>query len=92
MGEFGHERLAKLCAALTTILGDKEHQVAQDLDVRALDHLPPPLLRYDETSAHEDREMTREGALGEARGFDELACREPVGFAAHETAKRIKPR
>jgi hypothetical protein len=58
MGEFGHERLAKLCAALTTILGEEQHQVAQDLDVRALDHLPPPLFRQDETSADEDREVT----------------------------------
>ena len=57
MGEFGHERLAKLCAALAAVLGEKQHQVAQDLDVRALDHLPSPLFRQDEASADEDREM-----------------------------------
>jgi len=58
MGKFGHERLAKLCATVTAILGKKQHQVAQGLDIRPLDHLPPPLLGYDEASADEDREVT----------------------------------
>ena len=92
MGKFGDKRLAKLCATFTAILGEKQHQVAQDFDVCPLDHLSPPLLRYDEISADEDREVTRKSALREARGFHELAGSAPVGLAAHQTTERIKPR
>jgi hypothetical protein len=90
MGKFGDERFAKLRATPTAVLSEKQHQLAQCADARALDHLPSPLLGYDETSSDEYGEVTGKGALAEARRVDQLPGGKPTGLAADETAKRVE--
>jgi hypothetical protein len=66
MGEFGHERLAKLRATAAAVLGQIEHQLTHRVEVRALDHLPSTFLRDNESHADEDREVAGKGALAKA--------------------------
>lgn len=64
-GKLSDKRFAQLRASAAAVLRQEQHQIAQGLDVRALDHLPTPLFRNDKVGGDEGGEVAGKRALTE---------------------------
>ena len=65
-GKLSGERFAEVRASAAAVFRQEQHQIAQGLDIRALDHLPPALFRNDEAGGNEYREVAGKRALTES--------------------------
>lgn len=89
-GKLCGERFAKVRTSAAAVLRQEQHQIAQGLDVRALDHLSPPLFRNDKVGGDEDGEVAGKRALTEPRCVYELPGGKALWFVTHQTPEGVE--
>jgi hypothetical protein len=90
--KLSEQRLAQFGSSLAAVLGEKEHQLAERVDIGSLDLLPALFLGFYEACLGQHREMGREGALCETRCVNKLTGRQAFGFMPDEQAEGFETR
>ena len=87
----GKQRFAEIRRAVAAILHEKQHDLAEALEIRVIDDGAALAVTSHKASPCEDRQMCRHGVLRNLEKPGYFACGDPVWFATHQKAKRLEP-